>query len=187
MAKPVLVVICGLMGTGKSTLARALAERVGLEVIRSDVVRKELVGIEEENHRYETFGGGIYSEKFFDATYDALFRRAEALLGAGKGVVIDASFKRRGYRERAKEIAAQHGAPFLLIESSCSDQVVKRRLETRTREKRDVSDGRWSLFKSQKADFEVISELPEKEHLRVNTDRPVEDCIDTILESSDLF
>src|SRR5262249_25807923 len=57
--RPCLVLVAGLPGTGKSTLARALAERAGFEVIRSDVVRKELAGPAARDAASTPFEGGI--------------------------------------------------------------------------------------------------------------------------------
>jgi aminoglycoside phosphotransferase family enzyme len=58
--KPCFLLIGGLPGTGKSTLANALAENAGFRVVRSDVVRKQLAGVGEEESR-STFGQGIYT------------------------------------------------------------------------------------------------------------------------------
>ncbi len=173
--KPLLIVICGLMGTGKSTLAAALAKRTGFHLIRSDEVRKALAGVEKGGHRYETFGEGIYSEKFFDVTYDALFEKTLKLLKKGGGVILDASFKRVCYRLCAREVAERFGADFLLIECRCPDEVVKGRLKERASEGTDASDGRWEVFARQKDDFEKVTEVGEEEHLVINTEKGLEE------------
>ena len=178
--KPMLIVACGLMGTGKSTIASELSERLGIKVIRSDVVRKELAGLEASDHRYENFGGGIYSEAFFDATYDTLFKKAAEILEDGKSVIIDASFKKRKYLEGARETARRCKTPLLAIECVCSDDEIKRRLDARLHEEKNISDGRWEIYKQQKKSFEVITELSKKEHLRVNADKSLASIMDSI-------
>ncbi len=60
-ANKTLILVAGLMGTGKSVLARALAPLVGAEIIQTDAVRKEMLRIPASEHRYEEFGQGIYS------------------------------------------------------------------------------------------------------------------------------
>jgi len=180
--KPLLIVICGLMGTGKSTLAAALAEKTGLHLIRSDEVRKALASVEKGAHRYEPFGGGIYSEEFFHATYDALFERAAGLLQRGEGVILDASFKKVLYRQGAREIARKFDAPFLVVECRCPDALVKKRLEKRAAGGGDVSDGRWEIFARQRDDFEKVTEMGEREHLVIDTGNGVEENLERIAE-----
>ena len=54
----------GLVGSGKSTLSQALAKRLGLTVISSDIVRKQLASIPATEHRFEEMESGIYSAEF---------------------------------------------------------------------------------------------------------------------------
>ena len=178
--KPILIVTCGLMGTGKSAIASELSERLGIKVIRSDVVRKELAVLKASDHRYENFGDGIYSEAFFNTTYDTLFKKAAEILEDGKSVIIDASFKKRKYLEGARETARRCKTPLLAIECVCSDDEIKRRLDARLYEEKNISDGRWEIYKQQKKSFEVITELSKKEHLRVNADKSLSSIMDSI-------
>ena len=59
--KPVLILTAGLMGSGKSYQACALAARFGAEIIRTDILRKELFHIKPTDRYYEDFDRGIYS------------------------------------------------------------------------------------------------------------------------------
>lgn len=183
--KPLLVVLCGLIGTGKSTLAATLAEITGFEVLRSDELRKVIAGLDKKEHRYEPFGERIYSREFFDATYTMLLKEASRLLGKGDGVILDASFKKEKYRSEARDIADSFKIPFLLIECSCSDEVIKQRLIKREREGTDISDGRWSVFLKQKSDFEGITEISKGEHLIIDTHKVLDDNLNEILRVID--
>ncbi len=175
-----LILMCGLMGSGKSTIAAALARKFDAVLIRSDEVRKELAGINSGEHRYEAFGDGIYSEIFFDKTYEALFNKASKLLESGQPVIIDASFKKRVYRECGKALARSHDSLFLLVETACSDEEARSRLEERTRADKDISDGRWEIFKKQKADFEKVIELSSREHVVVDTKDEINKNLDKV-------
>ena len=88
--RPVLVVMTGLSGTGKSTVARRLARALGARLFASDIVRKELAGI--EGPAPAAWGEGIYRPEWTGATYDRLFALAEASLRAGTPVILDAAF-----------------------------------------------------------------------------------------------
>ncbi len=75
-----LVVIFGLMGVGKTTVAEALSQARGWPVIHSDAVRKELAGLTPTTRAHFEFGQGIYSEDFSQKTYSEMRRRAREML-----------------------------------------------------------------------------------------------------------
>jgi len=163
---PLLIVLCGLMGTGKSSLAQALAPRLGASLVTSDIVRKELAGIAPEERRAESWGEGIYGDELTKRTYEELCRRAAERLQAGDIVLLDASFREAAWRARARETARAAGAPFLLIETVCPDPIVRRRLAER---RTGPSDGRLELLDRQREAFEPPLEIPERERVRTDT------------------
>jgi predicted kinase len=165
---PLAIAICGLMGTGKTSLARALAPRLGAEVLSSDLVRKELAGIGPEEPRREAWGQGIYSEAFHRRTYEALHQRAAERLRGGGGalVILDASYREAAWRARARETARAAGAGFLLLETRCPDDLVRRRLGARGT---GPSDGRVELLDAQRERFEPPLEIPGDERIVVDT------------------
>lgn len=101
-----LVLVGGLPGTGKSTLAHGIAARAGWAVLRSDVVRKELVGAPPETRLGAAYRAGIYSAEHTAATYRELLARASHLLARGESVVIDASWTDPAWRDAAASVAA---------------------------------------------------------------------------------
>jgi len=176
-----LIVTCGLIGAGKSTVAAALAEKKGYHLLRSDEIRKEIAGVAKDDHRHEAFGEGIYSKDFFDKTYEELFKRARALLENGEGVILDASFKESRFRVQAFEMANEMEIPFLLVECICSDEEIRRRLFKRMTNGSDVSDGRWEIYQEQKKAFERINKIPGSEHIMIDTERDLERNLRDIL------
>src|SRR5262249_54499476 len=97
--RPGLLLVAGLPGTGKSTLAKGLSELANFSLIRSDVVRKELaasltlrVGIQRTPTR-SVSEAEIYSSAWTDRTYAECLDRAEKLLFQGKRVIVDATFR----------------------------------------------------------------------------------------------
>jgi predicted kinase len=87
-----LIVIGGLPGTGKTTLADALHEEVGWPVLQSDVIRKELAGLDPLHPAPSSFGTGLYTPAMIDQTYEEMCARAQQPLGMGETVILDASF-----------------------------------------------------------------------------------------------
>jgi aminoglycoside phosphotransferase family enzyme/predicted kinase len=180
--RPALLVTCGLMGTGKSTIARSLGEALGWELLRSDALRKELAQISPLEHRFEKFHQGIYSPDFSRKTYQALFDRALALLKSGQSVILDGSFKKQVDRQEALATARKVNADFLLIECQCSEEEIQRRMARRATEKNELSDGRWEIFSDQKKDYEKVEGIPSDLYLSLNTELSPEECLGQIFQ-----
>lgn len=169
LQSPWLLLCCGLMGSGKSALAKALAQRLDLEVLSSDVMRKELAGIQPTTPAQAAYGEGLYTAERTEATYAQLFKRAECLLSQGRSVLLDASFQCASQRTQAMQLAAHVGAEFCVLECWCPDEELRRRLESRVAQGGSVSDGRWELLARQRQAFEPLFEIPPQQHLRVDT------------------
>ena len=141
--KPCLVLVGGLPGTGKSTLARALAERAGFRVIRSDLVRKELAAAAGKEPGPSAFGEGIYTAEWTERTYAECLRRAEGLLFEGERVLVDANFREEAWRRAFLEAATRWGVPGGLLLCQAEPDVVRERLASR---RDDASDADWPVY-----------------------------------------
>jgi uncharacterized protein len=179
--KPVIIIVTGLIGTGKTTLAEAAGKGLGCDVLSSDVIRKQLADVPLTERHYDDFNGGIYSPEFTQKTYDELFRRAKALTQKGGAVILDASFKKKRDRLAAFDLARESGADFLAIECVTDEATIKARLKKRQSEGA-VSDGRWEIFADIKKEFDPVDELPEKNLLALDTTRLSGNTISSILE-----
>jgi predicted kinase len=140
--RPCLVLIGGLPGSGKSTLAADLAAHAGFDVIRSDLVRKELAGVERVSAPCP-FGEGIYSAQWNDRTYGECLQRSMSLLFQGRRVIIDASFREEKRRRAFIDTAARWGVPVLFLVCRANADVIRQRLLAR---KNDVSDADWAVY-----------------------------------------
>lgn len=126
-----LVLVGGLPGTGKSVLADGLAGALGVTVLRSDEVRKELSGIPVDQAAPAPFGAGLYASGTTDATYQALLDRAGAALAMGETVVLDASWSSRRWRERASAVAAGARADLVALRCEVAPAVAAARVVKR--------------------------------------------------------
>ena len=170
--KPILFITSGLVGSGKSVLAQALAGRLGLVVISSDVTRKRLASIPETEHRFEEFDAGIYSPEFSRKTYDTMFAEARSILSEGDSVIVDAAFMKAEERLRAKQLADETRARFFVLECNLEEELARRRLTERL-EQGSVSDGRWEIYQVQKEKFEPVVEVPPQSRVIIDTSQPV--------------
>jgi aminoglycoside phosphotransferase family enzyme/predicted kinase len=151
---PALFLTTGFTGAGKSFLATRLSDRLGVEVFRSDVMRKELFSVAPAAHRLDKYGEGIYTSKASARTYRALLDAAETSLRGGKSVILDAAFLRREAREAAYLVAKAVGARTYVLECACPEGVARTRLEARANQPDEPSDGRWEVYVAQRAEYE---------------------------------
>lgn len=179
--KPTLIAMAGLMGSGKSVVARELARITGAAVIRMDVIRKELHALPPHERRLEDFGQGIYSDGVTRLVYGKSLERAKDLIESGKPVIIDASFKSKAHRRAAGDLADSLKADFFVIECVCPDDCIRKRLLERIKDENEASDGRMEILDAQKADFDAISEFPPSVHLVLDTSGKLDESIDRIV------
>ncbi|MGQ3328215.1 MULTISPECIES: AAA family ATPase [Halorubrum] len=114
-----LIVVCGLPGVGKSTVAKRIADHVDGEILRTDVVRKGL------------FDEPAYTDAETETVYAELIERARDRVADGDTVVLDATFADARFRADAREVGERVADEFALVEVTCDEPVVKRRIERR--------------------------------------------------------
>lgn len=150
-----IVVVCGLPGVGKTTVAEDVADRVEGRLLRTDVVRKQILT------------NPNYTEEESRMVYGEVFDRARETIEDGQSVVLDGTFKDAIYRDRAKELSESLDAEFDLVKVECSEDVVRERIRSR---KNDASD----------ADFEVHAMYRERfdpiagDHVTVDNSKGLE-------------
>nr|WP_303715840.1 AAA family ATPase [Kutzneria buriramensis]WKX16318.1 AAA family ATPase [Kutzneria buriramensis] len=126
-----LTLVGGLPGSGKSTLSGALADRLGVTLLSSDRLRKELAGIPAEQPAAAAYGEGLYSPDWTNKTYAALLDRASTLLSQGESVVLDATWHDAAQREAALSMAERTYADLVALHCHVPDEVTTTRLATR--------------------------------------------------------
>jgi hypothetical protein len=143
-----LVLVGGLPGTGKSTLAGALADELGMTVLRSDRLRKELAGLSPESHAPAPYQAGLYTRAWTERTYGELLTRAEKLLTFGESVILDASWSGQRWREAATAVAERAHADFVALRCVAPPKVAAGRLSSRS----GISDADESIAAAMRTD-----------------------------------
>ncbi len=138
-AEPRLVAIGGLSGSGKSSVARELAPminpRPGALILRSDVVRKQLAGVDQ----YAKLTGDGYSQDMTRRTYDQMYQDAAAGLLAGYSVIADAVFAQTEERTAIENVAANVGVKFDGIWLEAERAVAEERISQRCNDASDAT------------------------------------------------
>jgi len=158
-----------MIASGKSTLATAWAEKLGIASFNSDALRKRLAGLVPTSRSAESFEAGIYSRDFSRRTYDALLEAAAEQLRASRSVILDASYGKKEERDRIRQLAASCGAAVSFILCRCPEEETARRLDQRAADPDAVSDGRWEIYLRQKETFEEPRELAASELFVIDT------------------
>jgi aminoglycoside phosphotransferase family enzyme/predicted kinase len=170
---PSLVCVGGIIASGKSTVGDAISLELSAPVVDADRTRKHMLGVEPTFHVEEGAWRGAYDPEFTERVYAEVLRRAAVVLASGRTVVVDASFRSREMRRRARELAAAHGVPFRFVECRVAPDVCRQRLERRERES-GVSDARLPIFEDFCARFEPPDELSADERLVLDTGQPLD-------------
>ena len=170
---PVLVAVGGVIASGKSTLATALGREMAAPVIESDRTRKQMIGVSPTKQILDAAWQGTYAPEMTERVYAEILRRAEVVLASGRSVILDASFRSRGSREKVRELANKFDVPLKMIQARCPKELCRRRLEQRASES-GISDGRLEIFDDFYAGFEPMTEFDNCELLVVDTDRLVD-------------
>jgi putative hydrolase of the HAD superfamily len=177
-ARPQRLVIAvgGLVASGKSTLARALAARLGAAHIEADLVRNAVL---VRDHTGDLLA--IWAPELEHEVYDELLRLGAQEIDAGRPLVLDACFPRRDEREAARELAHARGCSFAFVESRTSPEVTRARLAAR--DERPGPVGWREIHATLASHFEPADELDPAEHVVVRGDVPVHSALDDVLEA----
>ena len=195
-SRPTLLMMGGVMGTGKSTLAGALQHELGWALFSSDTIRKRLAHLNPVQPQADAFGQGVYSPERTAHTYQTMLVEASAALASGRSVLLDASFIRRADRQAAARAATARGAQTIFVECVCPREVALERLARRwkTRVARDqatseeavrASDGRPDLYDAQCALWEAFAadEEPHTQHLVISTASTLVISVEQVLDA----
>ncbi|MDP3878755.1 MAG: ATP-binding protein [Dehalococcoidales bacterium] len=165
VVKPVLVVVSGLPGTGKSFFCSKLAERLPFVVLESDALRKVL------------FPSPSYSLEESSYLFRVIHSLIEKLLKRGNSLILDATNLSEQHREYLYSIADRLDAKLVLVRVEAPPEVVRGRLQSRLEGRESKSDADWTVYQKMKSSVEKI----HRKHYVVDTSRDIEPVLDKII------
>ena len=162
--RPFVVAIGGLIGSGKSTLAAELGRELAVPVVSSDRTRKATAGIPPVVRAEPS----SYTIEARDRTYEEVIRRAGQVVGAGRGVILDATFSTSDWRQRVAAAARAANATFAWVEAHCPVELLRQRLAAR-RQTASVSDADDRLLEDFTRDYQPAGAGDPRPHILVDT------------------
>ena len=147
-----LLITCGLPGTWKTETSEEISKIKGYPILRSDLIRLEVLKNEDV---FDAKVAGNMNKRL--SVYDEVFRRADDIAGKNKtGVILDATFVTQELRRRAAEIAAKHNMTFVILQTSCPQEVSVARIQRRTKEKYESNALTVEAYLANKRKFEPV-------------------------------
>jgi len=165
-----LVIVCGSVGSGKSTAARALADRIEGVVISADVVRKHLAGMAATERTQHP--DALYHPAAKARAYEAILEKAGDVVGSGRVAVLDATWASRKQRAAARDWATRRGVDVRFLETHAAEEAVRERLARRRDAGTDPSDAGPERLAASLAEFEPFDPISEPRPWVVRTDVP---------------
>jgi uncharacterized protein len=148
-----LILMSGLSGSGKTTVARQLAKQIGAIHIRSDAVRKHLAGVPLA----EKGEADLYTPEMSQKTYDRLLHLGIMLASQGYSVILDAKYDRQATRQAAITQAKEQSVPLQILYCEAPFDVLKTRLQQR---QDDISDATIEVLANQQLEPFTEAEQP---------------------------
>jgi predicted kinase len=172
-----VIMMCGLSGTGKSVIARALAGRAGAVLLSTDAIRRE--GAAAVDRGPSAYGAPPYTPGQRAIAYGEMIERGRRHVTLGRSVVFDATFLARQQRQLVCELAASADLPLLILSVVASDEVVRKRLEARTAAA--ASDARWDTYIAQRELYEPLDDVEPARLVTLDSARPLDELVNQAL------
>ena len=164
----------GLSGSGKTTLSDRLLPLIPALRVRSDVERKRLFGLRENQSSDSGVGAGIYTDDAKSDVYSRALEIADGLLVAGLNVIVDASFLRHSDRQRLTALARRHGVEPVWLDTSAPDDELARRLVERARTGRKISEADVQVLELQMQSRDPLTPEERARTVTIDTTQPID-------------
>ena len=169
----IILITCGLPGTWKTETSQEISKIKGYPILRTDLIRLEVLKNEDI---FDVKVAGNMNKR--EMVYAEMFKQADILAKKGQGLILDATFVTQNLRRRAAKVAAKHQIPFVILQTSCSEEASISRILKRTKENYESNALTKEAYIANKRKFEAVDldDLKEKYpnlkiiHLTVDTE-----------------
>lgn len=170
-----IIITHGFSGSGKSSVAAALARALGAVRLRSDVERKRLRGMLSNARPGAEERQALYADPARQQIYAHLAQQATHVVRSGLTAIVDATFLQSAQRALLFQSAAQLHVPISILDCQCDPALLRDRIAARLRAGADPSD----------ADLGVLAQQLAHHEMLTNTERARAFTVDTQAESAE--
>ena len=167
---PLLVVMTGMSGSGKTWVSGQLMEALPAIRMRSDIERKRHMHLEETASSNSGIAAGAYASDVSDTIYSKLNALAAEILQAGHNVILDASFLRLAQRDAARAVAECTGAHLVFLQTMAEDSILRARIRARGARADDASEADTGVLDYQLRTAEPLTAEEQQRTVRCNSD-----------------
>jgi hypothetical protein len=179
-SEPLVLVIMGLVGTGKTIVAHQLGHELGWPVFSSDEIRKALAGIPLKERTPQKHRGEVYSPQMTQRTYRKLVENGLSALKKYPGVILDATFATSALRQSLCEECKNANVRLRVVEINADPATIRSRLNARDQSATEISDARLEDLEKLSATYEPPSELAP-DHIQISANNSVAGTVKALL------
>lgn len=166
-----LVVMHGLPGVGKSTIAKKIAESIDAELLNTNRIRKDIMKLKQYENPEDKMS---FTDSEIDESYNIMFNLAKEGIRKEKDVVLDATFHKRRFIDSAKRLGKS-----IVIEVGCPEEIIKERIEKRFKENKSDSIAGYEHYKEVRDNY---FEKYEKTDFFIDTSKDIEGQVSAFLD-----
>ena len=176
LGPPPVVVIGGLMGSGKTTLGEALSDQIAAAHLATDRLRQTIFA---SGGPPAAYGAGRYDPSSRRRVYESMFARAAAVVDEGRAAVLDGTFPSNELRRQALEVGRLRSAPAIYVECRCPRETSLARIRRRLASAVTESEARPELYDLQQGQHGIIGD--DIVHICVDTTRGLPHNVEVVL------
>jgi hypothetical protein len=174
--QPILLIMSGVIGVGKTRLASALSEILSIRYLAAEDAQEQFAKVEEGADPASNADAARV-----DKAYADLFTLAEQRLERGGSVVLDAPFHNSTYRVAARSLARKYDAEFLVVECDADEDILRERVREQAQDKDERPRERLRLLREQQKAFSPSREIYRKDKIYVNTTDSLDEQVQTVM------
>ena len=168
---PLLIIMHGVSGSGKSWLSEQIINRYQAIRIRSDVERKRMHNLFPQQSSHSDIDNDLYSQTSTDKTYQHLLKLCFKILDAGYNVIVDATFLQQQQRKLFSQQAKQQKTPYLIVHTHSDTQTLRQRIKDRAKQQDNISEADQTVLANQLDKIQKLTDEELKYSISIDTEK----------------
>ncbi len=168
---PIMIIMHGVSCAGKSWLSEQIINRYQMIRIRSDVERKRLHKLSQQQKSHSGINSDLYRQACSDMTYQHLLQLAVEIIKAGYSVIVDATFLQQQHRKLFSQQAERLQIPFFIVNPRTDKETLLKRIKERAKQQDNVSEADQTVLENQLDNIQALSNAELKYSITIDTEQ----------------